>query len=282
MKSVNSRGGAGVKWLAPLSYMLSIRLFQIEVARIARRWPFWIGVVGLAIVGSSNIVLGGSSEQRLFGAFSTSAISDNLVLLISVFVGGVVAGSLAADRRRRYPTLVLTRGISRLQYLLTKAAAMAVVSGGGVFLSCALMFTMVATLLPLTGIAGGGAGGTGGSGPYPGLLATHPLLNDVVLVMLLSVGAAALALSGLVFGAVVANEFMAAAVPFALLIGGIFVFRTDALLFLGPYTQLELTTSYPYSLPQWAWSFTAPVYWSVFAFLCVAASAAIFLKKEEI
>lgn len=158
---------------------------------------------------------------------------------------------------------------------------MAAVAGFGTFLSSTLMIALAALLLPWGPTMRPQYAEPGAMGPYPGLLANYPFVNDLALAALLSLGAAALALSGLVFGVVVANEFVAAAVPFVLLIGGIFVFR-DGLLFLGPYTQLSFTASYPYSLPRWAWSFAAPVYWSAFAFACVAAAAAVFLKKEEI
>lgn len=246
---------------------------------MARRWAFGIGVLALAAVGWSNVVLNAPSGLGLFGAFSYFAISDSLVLLIPVFVGVVVAGSLAADRRWQYPTLLLARGFSRSRYLLTKAVAMATVAGLGTFLSCALVFVGAALFLPWEPTGRPEYAESGAMGPYPGLLASHPFANDVALAALLSLGAAALALSGLAFGAAVANEFVAAAVPFVLLVAGIFVFRGE-LLFLGPYTQLSLTSSYPYSLPRWAWAFTAPLYWFVVALGCVGA-AALFLRKEN-
>lgn len=248
---------------------------------MARRWGFWAGVLALAAAGSSSVLQQADPQPKLFGAFSYLAFQNNLVDLIPVFVGLTVAGSLAADRRRRYPALVLARGISRTRYLLTKAAAMAAAAGFGTFLSCALVFVAAAFFLPWGPMIRPEYADRGSMGPYPGLLESYPLVNDVALAALLSLGAAALAMSGLAFGAMVANEFVAAAVPFVIFIGGTFVFRDD-LLFLAPYTNLDLLTSYPYSLPPWAWSFTAPVYWSVFACVCVATAAIIFLRKEEV
>ena len=258
---------------------MTARLFQIEVGRMAGRWTFWIGVLALAAVSWSSMVSGLQGVpigRKLFGAFSYLAVSESLPLVLPVFVGVVAAGSLAADRRRRYPSLVLARGISRVRYLLVKAAAMAFVAGSGTFLSCVLAFLGATLFLPW-----GPTTVRGAMGPYPGLLVNHPLANDLVFALLLSLGTAALALSGLVFGAVVANEYVAAAVPFVLLIGGIFLFR-GPLLFLGPFTQFDFLQSYTYALPRWAWSFTAPVYWAVFIFACVVVAAAIFLKREEI
>ncbi len=258
---------------------VTIRLFRIEVERMARRWSLWFGVLVLAVVSWSSMVQGFQGVpigRKLFGAFSYLAVRDNLAILIPVFVGVVVAGSLAADRRRRYPSLVLVRGISRVRYLIVKAAAMALVAGSGTFLSFVLAFLGSALFLPW-----GPATGRGSRGPYPELLASHPFANDLVLMLLLSLGAAALTLSGLVFGAVVANEYVAAAIPFVLVFGGLFLLQ-GPLSFLGPYTQLDLLQGYTYYLPKWAWSFTAPVYWAIFILVCVAVAAAVFVKKEEI
>lgn len=259
--------------------VLIARLFRIEVGRMARRWSFWAGVMALAFISWSSMVQGFQGVpigRKLFGTFSYLAVRDNLVILIPVFVGVVVAGSLAADRRRRYLSLVLVRGISRVRYLFVKAAAMTFVAGSGAFLSFVLAFLGAALLIPW-----GPTTVRGSRGPYPELLMSHPFANDLVFMLLLSLGAAALALSGLVFGAVVANEYVAAAVPFVLVFGSLFLLR-GPLTFLGPYTQLDLLQSYTYFLPRWAWSFTAPVYWLVFILTCVAIAAAIFVKKEEI
>jgi len=244
------------------------------------RWPWWVGVLGLAAVGSMNMLQPGTTNPGLFGAFSYLAIRDNLVLMLPVFVGVVVAGTLAADMRRGYPRMVLVRGISRTQYLLTKAAATTSAAGLGTLLSCVAMFAVAALFLPWTPAQGLAITDRPSMGPYPGLLESHPLANDLVLMLLVSFGAGALALSGLAFGALVANEFVAAGVPFVLVVGGVYVFRNRAVLWLGPYTQLDLASSYPYTLPPWAWPFTAPLYWSVFALLCIAVAAALLRRAE--
>lgn len=270
------RWGVSLPAVAAPSGARGLRLFRVEVGRLVQRWVFGAGVVVLSGIAWSNMVLPASPEQPLAGTFSSFAFRDNFVFALVVFTG-TVAGSLAADRRRNYPVLVLARGVSRGRYVCTKAAAMGTVAGLGVFSSCLLAFGAAAPFL---------AGGTGRTvspaGPYPGLLASHPLVNDVVLAVLVSAGAAGLVLTGLAFGSAVANEHVTAAVPVVVLIGGIFVFRTPALLFLGPYTQLSLAHSYTYALPRWAWAFTAPVYWCVFAGVCVAAAVVIFTSKEEV
>lgn len=248
---------------------------------MTRRWSFLLGILVLSGVGSTNLLLGGSQGQKLFGAFSYFALKDNLVFLLAVFVGLFVAGSLAADRRRAYPSLVLIRGITRMRYLFVKAAAMMTASSLGVFLSCVLVFVVAAMFLPWEATQPPVYVDRGSMGPYPGLLANYPLLNDLVLAGLLSLGAGSLSLGGLVFGASVNNEFLAAAVPFALVIGGIFVFRGD-LTFLAPYSQLELVVSYPYSLPSWSWSFFAPLYWIVFGSVCFTATAIILSVREDL
>jgi hypothetical protein len=219
-------------------------------------------------------------DPGLFGAFSYLAAGGSFATALPVFVGLVVAGSLAADRRRGYPLMILVRGISRRRYLLTKAAAMASVAGLGTLLSCLATFVVAAFSLPWAPAQGLASPDRLNMGPYPGLLESYPLVNDLVLALLLSLGAGALVLSGLAFGALVVNEFVAAAVPFVLVVSGIYIFRARAVLWLGPYTQLDLTSSYPYALPPWAWPFTAPLYWTVFALLCITV-AALLLRREE-
>lgn len=245
------------------------------------RWVFWIGIAVFAASGVWNILRFNVPDPGLLGAFSYLAVGGEVsATAIPVFVGLVVAGSLAADRRRGYPRMVLARGISRTQYLFTKAAAMAGVAGLGTLLSCLAMFAVAALFLPWAPARGLASPDRLNMGPYPGLLESQPLINDLVLALLLSLAAGALALSGLAFGTLVANEFVAAAVPFVLTVGGIYVFRAEAVLWLGPYTQLDLASSYPYALPPWAWSFTAPLYWTIFALLCLAV-AALRRKREE-
>lgn len=171
--------------------MTALRFFRIETGRMARRWAFWAGVLVLAAIAWSNMVPGARMGEGLFGAFGREATQDDFVFAVPVFVGVTVAGSLAADRRRCYPALVLIRGLSRPRYLLVKAAAMFWVAAAGTFLACAAAFVAAAPFLRWT------AAGMGRMEPYPGLLASHTLAGDAVIALLLSlaVAAAALALS---------------------------------------------------------------------------------------
>lgn len=275
-----------------------MKLVSIEIRRLLSRKAVWLVVLLLASVLAYDLWQGrplpgdlatppsqgpfdphvmDSVTIRLFGAISESGMTAAFYIFAPLMAGMVAAGSLAADRSRRYPALVLVRGVSRAQYLFAKAAGMAGAAGVSVFLSCALAFVAAAFIYPW------GASTVNDprlpASPFLELFRSYPLVHDLVLVALLSLATGSLALSGLAIGAVVANEYVAAATPFCVVIGGIFLLR-GPLIVLGPETYLSLTESYAGNLPQTLWPYAAPVYWVAFGAVMIAVGMTIFLKKE--
>lgn len=214
-----------------------------------------------------------TGSTGLFGAFSYYGAVT--YWFAGPLVAGVVAsGSLAADRALRYPSLVLVRGLSRPWYLLAKATAMAVAAGLANFVSCVLVFAAASFFYPWGPLELSGA-----FGPFPKLFAGQPLVHDLLMAGLLSLAAASLALRGLVAGAVVANEYVSAAIPFVLVLGSAFVLEGKMAL-ISPYTYLDLVGTYPSQLPPVSWPLAAPVYWLAFGVAAIVAGGAIFLRKE--
>lgn len=213
---------------------------------------------------------------RVFGAFSYYG-AEVFVGIAPLVAGIAAAGSLAADRSLRYPALVMVRGVSRRQFVLAKATAMAVTAGLTTLMSCGLLLIFAALLFPW--------GSTELIGnydvqPFPELFVEHPLLNDLVTAMALSLGAASLALSGLIVGALFANEYVAAAAPFlSVIVGGYMAGGGIAAIF-SPYTYLDLQVTYSSVLPPSMLLFAAPLYWSAFAIVSLALGSFIFSRRE--
>lgn len=261
------------------------KLFKVELKRMIWTKRFWFLVLATSILGAypmfecsplGNTSLGGVETMRLFGAFSYCG-STTYAFVTPLLAGLVAAGSLAADRHTRYPILILVRSISRMKYLLVKSATMAVSAGFAVLASCALAF-MASAFFYSWGATTINDRSTA-FGPFPSLLESSPLLYDIVFAVLLSLAAAGLALSGLIVGTLVANEYMAMATPF-------FLFAVSALAVgdrfaaLSPSTYLWLQEDYIFHTPAEWLPFAAPLYWTTFGAICVALSAIIFLRKE--
>ena len=263
------------------------RLFRMEFGRMVARVRFWVVVLLVSLFGayevfrvspSGNLVLGGVESVRSFGTFGNHVVVI-YAFAVPVIAGLTSAGSLAADRSRRYSTLVLIRGVSGAQYILTKAAAMATAAALATFASCAL--TLLAAVILLSWGSTALSNDSAGYLISPELFAISPLLYDLFVAGLVSLASAALALSGLVVGALVANEYVAAAVPFVLFLDAtLLTGDTPPLGLLSPSFYLWLTDTYPYHLSS-AWKlFAAPLYWSAFCAVAIAIGGAIFLRKE--
>jgi ABC-type transport system involved in multi-copper enzyme maturation permease subunit len=287
--------------------MMTARLFGIELRRLIWRRVFWAAFLASVGVGAYLMWEGRPTEYdlygqdlppdlahsgyldvqvRLFGALSQNYTQTYMpVFIVPLFVGLSVAGSLAADRGRGYPNLVLIRGVSRARFLFAKATAMAVAAALAFFASCAVVFSISTFFYPwgVTAVLGDVnsvlARDPNALGPFTSLFLYSPLLHDLLTVGLLSLGAAALALSGLAVGTLVKNEYVASAVPFVIVLGGALV-PGGALKFLGPDAYLDLW-GYGGSSLAVSWPFIAQIlYWSAFGTSCVAVSAVVFLRKE--
>lgn len=287
-----------------------LRLFLLETRRLILSWRFIVAL--LILLAFSAYSLYSASQQlaqereyieanpssangALFaqGALTLRA-SQWLPLTVPLVAGLAAAGSLAADRRRGYVPLVLARGVPRWQYMLAKGGAMAtcaalsVISGG-------LLFMLLAWLVLLPGRAPveqylvGPTDAQGniitlpleqGSfpGPYPMLFAQSPLLNDLASLVLVSSGAAALALTGLIVSALVSNEYVAIITPFAVVLLGLLFFTVTADA-ISPYTYMEVWYRYHSNVVN-APAFTPFAYWLLFGVVATGIGGVLFTRQE--
>jgi hypothetical protein len=116
-------------------------------------------------------------------------------------------------------------------------------------------------------------------GPVPYLFSYSPVLNDGLSILMVMLGAAALASTGLLVGVLIANEYLAAAAPFFLVLVGLFVLfnRADV---LSPYTYLDVWIRYRSELPQGVLSYAIFIYWLVFSALVVGLADTLFVCHE--
>ncbi|NOK62613.1 MAG: hypothetical protein GFH27_549333n101 [Chloroflexi bacterium AL-W] len=230
-------------------------------------------------------------ELRVGGALTALGhMSTWLVLMIPLIVGVAVAGSLAVDRRHNYIPLILARGISRWQYFVVKALSMATAAMMAVLISCLLFLCMTALFAPFGNtiqFPGFGRSETGERiprppsypGPLPQLARTAPFWNDVVAIGFLMLAGAALAMVGVVVSTFIANEYLALILPFAAVIGGIYVLR-GPLEILQPVVYLELWSTYPRTVPSALLGYAAPLYWGVIGLLLFVVGSMVFLLRE--
>jgi ABC-type Na+ efflux pump permease subunit len=221
--------------------------------------------------------------MRLGGAFM-SLRPELLWLMIPVIVGVATSGSLAVDRRQRYIPLILARGISRRQYLTIKALAMAVGAMLAIITTALLFFTVAALYFPFGNIvyfdlSGNPITPSSGPGPVPELFAVNPCFNDLFAIGILALAGAALSMIGVVVGAIVANEYITSAIPFAAVLGGVFVLR-EPLEILQPHRYLNLWNTYPQMLPAEWLMYAGPLYWLVVGLTLFVVGLVIFLIQE--
>ncbi|WP_165631557.1 MULTISPECIES: hypothetical protein [unclassified Actinopolyspora] len=257
--------------------MMMMRLLRCELRRLLLRYRFVVtvllaGVVGSVVMAGTNPMAGSRGslyEIRVFGALSESLLSIYAFLI--PLVGGVAAaGSLAEDRARNYPQWILVRGVGAGRFLGVKAVAMFLTTAMAVLLSQVIVFGTAAAVFPW----GATDAPAGTDYLVPELFMAAPAVHDLMLVVMLSVAAGVLSLTGLVVGAMIANEYLAAAVPFLLVVGGALVLEGPAKR-LSPYTYLDLGTS-----PGPGSMSAVLVYWSVVAVLTVMAAIGLFVRRE--
>lgn len=219
----------------------------------------------------------GTVAVELFGAFTNTGVAVYF-FVVPLVAGLVAAGSLAADRGCGYQYLIFARGISRTRYLLAKAAAMSVTAASATFASCVLVFAASAFFYRWRSTVVNEPSAQ--VGPFPDLFVAYPLLSDILVAGLLSLAAAALALTGMVAGTLVKNEYAAMAMPF-LLTFGTGLIPGDRLETVQPDTYLELSGLYQATVAEPLWPVAAPTYWLVFGAMAVAISVMLFQRKES-
>jgi ABC-type transport system involved in multi-copper enzyme maturation permease subunit len=289
--------------------MMFIRLFFLELRRLVLGWRFAAALLILLAFSGYSLYSAyqelaqvredittdpANAPPTLFvqGALSVHA-SQWLPMTVPLVAGLVAAGSLARDRRWGYVPLVLSRGVSRWNYMLAKGLAMASSAALAVLLG-GLLFLFLAWLVLLPGrppleqyLLGTDAQHNfitlpleQGSfpGPYPLLFAQSPVLGDVTSLAIIALGAAALALTGLIVGALVSNQYIAIIAPFAVVLLGLLFFtvKADA---VNPYTYMDVWSRYRTIMVD-APASTPFVYWIIFGALAMGIGSALFTRQE--
>lgn len=246
---------------------MTARLISVETRRLVVRGRFWVMVGVTAALGVFNLLDREALDSlRFSGSF---AMAGGLAFQgMAPLVAGVVsAGALAEDRSRGFPALLMSRGLSRRSYLAGKAVAMALAAGAATLVACLMILLAGALLLP-----GGETAAPHPPGPIPSLFAAQPLLNDLVAIGFLVLATAGLATSGVLVGALVSNEYLAAAVPLAITIALLFLLSGSATV-VSPFTYLDLGSEYVTVLPDSLLPVGGVSYWVCFTLAAVVAGA---------
>jgi ABC-type transport system involved in multi-copper enzyme maturation permease subunit len=234
------------------------RLVWVELRRFLDRRALLValGLTGLGIF-TMRIPLSGVSS--IHGVWTTV---DNPIMTTGAIVVAiaVASGALAEDRHTRYTRLFLVRGYSRRAYVLAKALAVAVSTG---LVTCAGLtgFLILARLrLPLDAW----------------MMATW---RDFLLPpVLMSLATSALALIGVLAGAVSKSVWVAYAAPLAVLVASaLFLPRST----VNPAAVVEAWRNAlqqrPFVLP----AHLSLLYWAAFGGLMALLSSEIFARTEE-
>lgn len=208
-----------------------LRLSAIEVKRIVLRKHFLL-VIGVMFVLSYDRIFWHRGHGDPEGFYGLAATSNVLWSLNGLVAGISSAAALAVDTETGFVGLVLTRNVRRRDYILHKAAAIIGVAALATLIRYLWLMGMGAIVLPWD-VPGLGdclvdvMDPTGRihcatpapntvedvPGPFPGLFLAHPMLNDVILIVLTALGTGVFALLGLLVAACGARTYVAIAIP---------------------------------------------------------------------
>lgn len=273
--------------------MMSLRLVWLEITRMLTQQRFWFAL--LVMLGLSLYSIweqrSPTLTERTHRQGALSQLADDWLPLTTPIVAGIVAaGSLAADRRHGYMSLVLARGVSRRQYLGVKAVAMVVSSALALLIGC-LMFFIIALALPAgrppltNGINGTRFSNQDASsalnipGPVPHLFRSSPILNDVLSVGMMMAAAASLSLIGLLIGVLVPNEYVAVISPLFATIVSMFALLNFGNIF-SLFTYLDIWIWYRDHVPTTMLGYAAFLYWLLFGTLMLTVASILFTRRE--
>ena len=275
-----------------------LRLSAIEVKRIVWRKQFLL-VIGVMFLIACNDLFGFGplgNPPGLIGLAATTLtdkVSNGLVAGISS------AAALAVDTEVGFVGLVLTRNVRRRHYLLHKAAAIFAVAALATLIHYLWQMGMGAFVLPwdVPGLSGclvevtDKLGGIScaipepntlkrAPGPFPALFLTHPVLHDVIVIVLTAFGTGVLALSGLLIAVCRGNALLAIAVPTVLPFAIGFLTR-DLPIWYNPTDLLFLRAGYFCMLPGLEYRLGIWfAYWIGLAIVLIGLSLFIAEKRE--
>jgi hypothetical protein len=205
----------------------------------------------------------------LFGKFWL----PNMIPLVAAAMGS----SLAADRHRGMTIAILARGVSRHQYLASKALGAMVSSGLVVLVEIIGFYLMAGVKWPTGTVTWEGTDRY--PGPVPVLFAAAPLANDLLAAWMSIAAAATLSLIGVLAGTLVTNEYVAMAAPPLLVIMGA-LFLRGPLEVLSPLAYLDVWSAYASMVPVGLHPYAAFLYWLGLGVLVTGLSWSIFARRE--
>jgi hypothetical protein len=208
-----------------------LRLSAIEVKRIVQRKNFLLVIGVMFLLSCSDLFSFGPSgdPKGLIGLAATSHLDK----VFNGLVAGVSsAAALAVDTEVGFVGLVLSRNVRRRDYILHKAVAIVAVAALATLIRYAWLMAIGAIVLPwdLPGLGdclvevteplGGNHCGIPAPntlndvpGPFPALFLAHPVLHDLVLIVMTALGTGVLALLGLLVAVCGGNTYLAIALP---------------------------------------------------------------------
>lgn len=212
--------------------------------------------------------------------FAEGALSRRNYWLLDIIplFAGMAGGSLAAERRAGVTMSILSRGISRNEYLGAKlfgaAASSAILTFMAILGFWAIVFT---TWIP------GRAPYLEPAwleGPVKTLFIYSPFLHDLLVAVMAMIAAAALPTIGILVGLLVANEYVAMAMTPIFLIVWVIIMRQVSNV-LNPEQYLFMGYDF-YWGPHFRWliPFAPFLYWGTFALIISFICQRIFAKKE--
>jgi hypothetical protein len=188
---------------------------------------------------------------------------------------GLMGASLAAERRGGVTLTILSHGVTRGQYVVSKLLGAAASSTLIIALMIAGFYVLVLSMWPMGRCTH--IGNEWSPGPYQVLYLQNPLAHDMLIASMLITASAALSVIGVLAGLLVANEYVAMAVPpiFTILFTILMRRVSDT---LNPENYIGL--NYAQAVPPWYVPYAPFHYWGMFSLLIAIICLRIFARKE--
>lgn len=263
------------------------RLATMECSRLLRRPRLWFLTAAVFLFGSISLLTDEfpSAELRLGGSLALG-VPLLLSLMWSVVSGVAVGSSMAEDRRSGYAMAVMARGLTGYEYILGKALAMAAVPALIALFCNFIFYALLAIKLPWGFSVVHTAARDSPHwldplpGPSPYLFLQNPYLNDLLGIGIITLGAAAMGLTGVLVGLLTVSEPLAVATPAFLFVATAYLPRS--LQFLSVNNYLDPWFRYRIIIPPSAWLYAGILYFILWGLFMVGAGLLLYHRKESL